>query len=463
MKCFEPSHVGTLAHASIFGRSLSLRGADVSGQYGKFRAEVLRPQLVEWDGPHALECNILCKDIFKDLDVCRKALNRMITPAELRRTESLLPLELSNRVNILTLCSQVIFREGSGRNLFYFVFLRIFQGVKWKGGEVKWEAINMFCSEKLDKKKGDVKLHHLEVTSLDNKLENLQREQALTLRDLQNELVLEKSKSQGYKDAMDGLREEVTQFVGSGVESLIRKLLSSDEFYAALACVASLGINYGVERGLRMGRTDVEFKATAQKVFNFHVGIKADFDKALNDFPTTPFPFLSKIIAASEVNFMPSTPDLSFTGLDEFANKPVVENCKAKSSEEETKAVKKNDDASIIEEWVSDDKEKNVTQPKIEKKIVRPNMVKKEFVKSRLQEKNDRKIIKQVEQNRQSTHSPRGNQRNWNNMMSQKLGSHFEMFNKACYVCGIFDHLQISNSPDLSMETLNVATMCAES
>nr|GEX83561.1 hypothetical protein [Tanacetum cinerariifolium] len=66
-------------------------------------------------------------------------------------------------------------------------------------------------------------------------------------------------------------------------------------------------------------------------------------------------------------NFMPPTPDLSFTGLDEFANKPVVENCKAKSSEEEPKVVRKNYDALIIEEWVSDNKEENVSQPKIEK------------------------------------------------------------------------------------------------
>nr|GEV37723.1 hypothetical protein [Tanacetum cinerariifolium] len=35
-------------------------------------------------------------------------------------------------------------------------------------------------------------------------------------------------------------------------------------------------------------------------------------------------------------NFMPPTPYLSYTGLDEFVNKPVVENYKAKSSEEET-------------------------------------------------------------------------------------------------------------------------------
>nr|GEW52692.1 hypothetical protein [Tanacetum cinerariifolium] len=54
---------------------------------------------------------------------------------------------------------------------------------------------------------------------------------------------------------------------------------------------------------------------------------------------------------------MPPTPDLSFTGLDEFVNKPVVENCKAKSSEEEPKALKKNDDALIIEEYVSDNEE----------------------------------------------------------------------------------------------------------
>ncbi|GJS85211.1 retrovirus-related pol polyprotein from transposon TNT 1-94 [Tanacetum coccineum] len=47
-------------------------------------------------------------------------------------------------------------------------------------------------------------------------------------------------------------------------------------------------------------------------------------------------------------NFMPPTPDLSFTGLDEFVNKSVVEN--RKSDEEEPKEVRKNDDAPIIEE-----------------------------------------------------------------------------------------------------------------
>nr|GEU54263.1 hypothetical protein [Tanacetum cinerariifolium] len=78
--------------------------------------------------------------------------------------------------------------------------------------------------------------------------------------------------------------------------------------------------------------------------------------------------------------------------------------------------------------YLEDDEQKDLTQPKIEKKIVRPSFVKKEFVKAK-QEKSTRKIVKQAKNHRQNTHSPRGNQRNWNNMMSQKLGSNFEMFN----------------------------------
>ncbi|GJR52763.1 hypothetical protein Tco_1403284 [Tanacetum coccineum] len=98
------------------------------------------------------------------------------------------------------------------------------------------------------------------------------------------------------------------------------------------------------------------------------------------------------------MKFMPPTPDLSFTSLDKFVNDPVVENYKAMSSEEEPKVVRKNDDAPIIEEWVSDDEEEDVSQHKTKKKTIRPNIVKKEFAKSKQQEKATRKTVKQVEQ-----------------------------------------------------------------
>nr|GEV59819.1 hypothetical protein [Tanacetum cinerariifolium] len=110
-------------------------------------------------------------------------------------------------------------------------------------------------------------------------------------------------------------------------------------------------------------------------------------------------------------NFMPPTLDLSFTALDEFVNQ-LVENCKAKSCKEKPKVVRKNDDAPIIKEWVSDNEEEDVSRPKVEKKTVRPSIAKIEFIKPKQQEKTARKTVKLVQQHRQNTHSPRGNQRN---------------------------------------------------
>ncbi|GJS48586.1 ribonuclease H-like domain-containing protein [Tanacetum coccineum] len=151
--------------------------------------------------------------------------------------------------------------------------------------------------------------------------------------------------------------------------------------------------------------------------------------------------------------FMPPKHDLSLSGIEEFVNepivseptvkKPVVETSEAKASADKPKVVRKNNGAPIIEDWVSDSEEEDVPQAKKEKKTVKSSFAKIKFVKSKEQVKSPRKtIVKQGNQNRLNIHSPRGNQRNWNNMMSQRLGSNFEMFNKACYVCGSFDHLQ---------------------
>nr|GEY44487.1 hypothetical protein [Tanacetum cinerariifolium]GFA55523.1 hypothetical protein [Tanacetum cinerariifolium] len=95
-------------------------------------------------------------------------------------------------------------------------------------------------------------------------------------------------------------------------------------------------------------------------------------------------------------NFMPLKPDMSFTRLDEFVNKLVVENYEAKSSEIDLKEVRKNNDAPIIKEWVSDDKEEEVTQPKVEHKIVKPRIVKKEFFKSKQPDKTARKLVNKL-------------------------------------------------------------------
>ncbi|GKA07796.1 hypothetical protein Tco_0687020 [Tanacetum coccineum] len=101
-------------------------------------------------------------------------------------------------------------------------------------------------------------------------------------------------------------------------------------------------------------------------------------------------------------NFMPLKLDLSFTSLYEFVNKPVVENCKAISSEEEPKVVRKSDDAPIIEEWMSDDEEEDASQPKNEKKTVKPSIAKIKFVKPNQQETLLGKCLTSLSNNRQS-------------------------------------------------------------
>ncbi|GJR96204.1 ribonuclease H-like domain-containing protein [Tanacetum coccineum] len=111
-------------------------------------------------------------------------------------------------------------------------------------------------------------------------------------------------------------------------------------------------------------------------------------------------------------------------------------------SEVEPKKVRKNDGAPIIEDWVSDDEEQDESKPKSEKKTVIPTAAKIEFVKPENHEKPVKKSVRYAEMYR--SQSPRGNQRNWNGQKSNQLGKDFVMYNKACYICGSFNHLQIN-------------------
>ncbi|GJU59371.1 ribonuclease H-like domain-containing protein [Tanacetum coccineum] len=117
---------------------------------------------------------------------------------------------------------------------------------------------------------------------------------------------------------------------------------------------------------------------------------------------------------------------------------PIVEKPTVETNEPKT--ARKENGAPIIEDWVSDSDEENVPKVKTVEMFNKPSFAKINFVKSTEQVKSPRKIS--VDKNRQNTPSPRGNKRNWNQQMSQKLGSNFEMFNKACHVCGSFDHLK---------------------
>ncbi|GJR36120.1 putative ribonuclease H-like domain-containing protein [Tanacetum coccineum] len=99
-------------------------------------------------------------------------------------------------------------------------------------------------------------------------------------------------------------------------------------------------------------------------------------------------------------------------------------------------------DSELVEDWGSDNEDCSVESPVMEeKKIVSPTTSKVEVVIPKQQEKPVRKTVRYVEMYRSK--STRGNQRNWNGQKSHQLGSDFVMYNKACFVCGSFDQLNI--------------------
>ncbi|GJY76844.1 hypothetical protein Tco_0481960 [Tanacetum coccineum] len=83
----------------------------------------------------------------------------------------------------------------------------------------------------------------------------------------------------------------------------------------------------------------------------------------------------------------------------------------------------------IIKEWESNSEDDEiVVKPKKVTKTVKPSFEMIESVNTR------NEIVRQAENPRKNNKSPRGNKRNWNGMMTQKLGENLE-FNKGFILC----------------------------
>ncbi|GJX76482.1 hypothetical protein Tco_0323293 [Tanacetum coccineum] len=102
---------------------------------------------------------------------------------------------------------------------------------------------------------------------------------------------------------------------------------------------------------------------------------------------------------------------------------------------------KENSDNSLVKEQVSKDTSSFVgSSLNVDKEIVFPVDKNVESVKPKVHEKPVKKSVRYAEMYR--SQSPRGKQRNWNGQKSNQLGSDFVMYNKACFICGSFNHVQ---------------------
>ncbi|GJW88394.1 ribonuclease H-like domain-containing protein [Tanacetum coccineum] len=144
----------------------------------------------------------------------------------------------------------------------------------------------------------------------------------------------------------------------------------------------------------------------------------------------------------------PKKLDLSYSGLDEF-KEPEFKGYGPENSKQESNIVcdkksddsKENSDNSLVKEQVSKDTSSFVESSlNVDKETVFPVDKKVESVKPKNHEKPVKKSVRYAEMYRSQT--PRGNQRNWNGQKSNQLGSDFVMYNKACFICGSFNHVQ---------------------
>ncbi|GJZ09868.1 putative ribonuclease H-like domain-containing protein [Tanacetum coccineum] len=186
-----------------------------------------------------------------------------------------------------------------------------------------------------------------------------------------------------------------------------------------------------------------KFQNYSKTLNNLLEGQENDKSKSDKEYHAVPLPYTG--------NYMPPKLDLMF--IDEQVESEFV-NVVSTDSSSDVKTVeskhetvnkdvfntvefntdrKNSSSPHIIEDWNSDDEGEVEFISNVEDKTIKPSTKKIKFVKT---------ASETVKTPKQNKHHPRGNQRNWNNLMSQRLGSNFKIINKACFICGSFKHLQ---------------------
>jgi hypothetical protein len=103
-----------------------------------------------------------------------------------------------------------------------------------------------------------------------------------------------------YEKDIEKIKTGVASFFRDDFEKLVRRFLESDEFSQAFASVISLGVSAGLERGLRMGRSETQFQDISQRISHFVPEAKEKLDDVMTAFPTQAFPFFDKVVQSAE-------------------------------------------------------------------------------------------------------------------------------------------------------------------
>ncbi|GJX08164.1 hypothetical protein Tco_0196096 [Tanacetum coccineum] len=245
----------------------------------------------DWDEIHGVNLGLRRKELYKDPKVCRTAIDRFPTPVEIHRLHEFSSAELSDRMSVLQ-CQLIT--HGRAFHARYDHSLR----------EV--ERLAKRCAQQTQifkKQNADLKQHKESVVHASEEVSGLKAELGALkskCEATEHKLSSWDKKHRKYRSERDTLAKEKAKIEEELKSRLEHRSLKSREFNRAFAGVLNTTISVGVERGLRMGRTDEEFRGLSQRVAGFIPDAKEKFDRVIAAFPDTTFPFLDKVSQHSQ-------------------------------------------------------------------------------------------------------------------------------------------------------------------
>ncbi|GKB14661.1 hypothetical protein Tco_0848584 [Tanacetum coccineum] len=251
----------------------------------------------DWDEIHGVNLGLRKKELYKDPQVCRTAIDRFPTPAEIHRLHDLSSAELSDRMSVLQ-CQLIT--HGRAFHARYDHSLREVerlakrcaqqtQIIKKQTAELKQHKESAArASEEVSGLKAELGALKSKCEATEHKLSSWDKKHR-KYRSERDTLAKEKAKiEEELKSRLEHrerqaeeIQGNITSFFQSDFTPLVRKFLKSSEFNRAFAGVLNTAISVGVERGLRMGRTDEEFRGLSQRVAGFIPDAKEKFDRVI--------------------------------------------------------------------------------------------------------------------------------------------------------------------------------------
>ncbi|GJR50211.1 hypothetical protein Tco_1400732 [Tanacetum coccineum] len=241
----------------------------------------------DWDEIHGVNLGLRRKELYKDPKVCRTAIDRFPTPAEIHRLHELSSAELSDRMSVLQ-CQLIT--HGRAFHARYDHSLREVERLAKRYAQqtqiIKKQNAN------LKQHKESVVHANEEVSGLKAKLGALKSKYEAT----EHKLSSWDKKHRKYRSERDTLAKEKAKIKEKLKSRLEHRERQAGEIQGNITSL----FHVGVEHGLRMGRTYEEFRGLSQRVAGFIPDAKEKFDRVIAAFPDATFPFLDKVSQHSQ-------------------------------------------------------------------------------------------------------------------------------------------------------------------